>query len=347
MVPASLLLLLHSQAPQFIGSSSILMPTEKSRFQVKGFTKDGGTLVHQTFLEEKFILIDKTDKTTTLSSTVDGLKCSNIHVTDRDEIHSVARTRDGRTAVFRWERGSWEKVGSLDLYYYSEAYVNSRGAVAAYGRKHASSPFSIFLQENGKLINISENLKLSGLRIHSLSDDGSMVISSDSQIIQQKNIYRFSDGRLNLLGTFSESDDLFISSVPKTEEIIFGGKLSVFSSGTSRSKLIRNGQIVDFKGPSGRPLHHVRGSSRGWYIGSEPSNSATTSSRAVIVADGQPYYLEDLLANDDELEAKYGFTGDLIEAADITDEGKVAVHGSIKLRNGNRAPAIFFLSPKL
>jgi len=66
---------------------------------------------------------------------------------------------------------------------HTEVFTNDSGTLVVYGRKHANSPFSIDLLEAERLTNISEKLKKSGLRMNSLGDDGSMILSSESHAI--------------------------------------------------------------------------------------------------------------------------------------------------------------------
>lgn len=60
-----------------------------------------------------------------------------------------------------------------------------------------------------------------------------------------------------------------------------------------------------------------------------------------------PVYIDALIENDDDLEAKFGFESVLTETADITQEGVIAVHATGKLRNRNKALAIFLLTPNM
>jgi hypothetical protein len=342
MLSAILLAAAGQAPPRFKGAPVSLAPSLTERFEAIGFADGDRLLVKQTFMDSRFFIVDSRGGARPVPETVNGRRVTDIKVQD-GFVKGVSMTRDSRTAVFKLDSSAWRQIGGLSLYFCTEAFENSSGEVVGYGFEEPGNPFGVYFWDGKQLANVSRRLKLPDLKVHSFWEDGSVVLSSWGAAGGAKLTLLRKDGVL-LLGETVDARDFKVFSIPEKAEVIVDPKSGPFAGVQDSSMILSQGVKRTLKGPAGRALRGVRGNGQS-YVGTEPVPVGDAESRAVLIFEGRPFYLDELVDNKELLGASADMINGFEEAVDISRSGMIVVHARVQVKNGGSAKRAFILKP--
>lgn len=314
---------------------------------VRGFLASGEAFVWQMRPQTRYLKWNpETGLTYELPPLQEGVMRMAPMFRDKGELDGLVALPSGSVAIYRLKSQAWVQISPKIARYCDFVSANAKGSLACNVKLKPNGPFECLLIEDERVRNLTRELRRPDVRALALLDDGRLILHEPSGP-NATSFLLLDRGVLSILGVFNRNPGETSTFFADKERLLVFAENSDLRSPSvvNPTTIIGAGSSQTLKGPAGLELSKVSPGPAGWYGGLEPPTGELQLPRSVLVVDGRAHYVDDLVANRQELMTTKGFQGRFTSPPVFGGQGLIIVSGPARLAVGGSAHKHYILRP--